>query len=172
MALSSLRRSEILALRWENVDLKKDIIYVRGAAVMDDHFHLVQKAANKNTTSNRPVPIMIPALHDALSAVKDKTGLVVEIYPNSIWDGINSICEKNGLPKVGVHGLRRSFVSLGFHLGVPEEIIMQIGGWNDYQTMRKHYKRLAQSDVKQYTTALTNFFNADSSKNEKQPETT
>ena len=158
LGLSSLRRSEILALRWENVDLKHDIIHVRGAAVMDDHFHLVQKEANKNTTSNRPVPIMIPELHDALVAVQDKTCLVVECYPNSIWDRINSICEKNGLPKVGVHGLRRSFVSLGFHLGVPEEIIMQIGGWNDYATMRKHYKRLAQSDIKRHTDALTEFF--------------
>ena len=35
---------------------------------------------------------------------------------------------------------------------------MEIGGWSDYQTMRKHYKRLAQSDRKKYTEELQKFF--------------
>lgn len=157
LALSSLRKSEILALTWDNVDLARNIIHVRGAAVMVDG-ELVRKPTNKNDTSNRDVPIMIPALKTALADVENKRGLVAPNAENTMYDRINRICAKNGLPQVGVHGLRRSFVSLGFHLGVPEEIIMQIGGWADYQTMRKHYKRLAQSDVNKFTDALTKFF--------------
>lgn len=158
MALSSLRRSEILALTWEDVDLKHDIIHVRGAAVVGETNHLVQKETNKNTTSARPVPIMIPELRAALMAAQDKTGLVYHGNFNHLFDQINVLCERNNLPLVGVHGLRRSFVSLGFHLGIPEELIMQIGGWSDYNTMRRHYKRLAQSDIHRSIDKLTSFF--------------
>lgn len=163
LGLSSLRRSEILALQWDNIDLEHDIVHVRGAAVIDENNKLVQKDTNKNASSARPVPILIPALHDALSGVEKKEGYVVQCHASHLWDRINSVCEKSGLPLVGVHGLRRSFVSLGFHLGIPEEIIMEIGGWSDYQTMRKHYKRLAQSDRKKYTEALQKFFKPEAS---------
>lgn len=158
LGLSSLRRSEILALRWDAVDLKKDVVHVRGAAVLDENHKLVQKATNKNATSARPVPIMIPELHSALATVKEKTGLVVQCHANSLWENINDICEENNLPLVGVHGLRRSFVSLAYHLGLDEDYTMAIGGWSDIQTMRKHYKRLAQSDIRLQSGKLLNFY--------------
>lgn len=158
LGLLSLRRSEILGLRWENVDLEHDVIHVSGASVMDENYKLVHKKTNKNASSARPVPILIPELHDALERSEEKSGYVVQLSANSLWDMVNNVCKKNGLPLVGVHGLRRSFVSLGFHLGIPEEIIMEIGGWSDYQTMRKHYKRIAQSDRKKHTEALKKFF--------------
>lgn len=160
LALSSLRRSELMGLTWDNVDLKNKLIYVRGAAVLDEINVLVQKKENKNSSSNRVVPIMMDRLYEALNAVEDKTGNVVKYNVASLWGAINSVCRRNGLPEVGVHGLRRSFVSLGFHLGIEEEYIMKLGGWSDYHTMRKYYKRLAQSDIKKHTDEITAFFNA------------
>lgn len=78
--------------------------------------------------------------------------------PNTVWDHINSICTKNGLPKVGIHGLRHSFVSLAYHLGVPEKVVMDIGGWSDYQTMRRIYTHIAKSDVSRYAEQFKGFF--------------
>lgn len=162
LALSSLRRSELLALTWKNVDLKKKLIHVSGSAVPNEDNVLVYRAENKNQSSNRIIPIMINELYDALkaakSAAKSKDEYVVAIPPKTLWARINGVCEKNGLPKVGVHGLRHSFVSLCYHLGVPEKIAMQIGGWSDFETMRKIYTHIAQSDVKKYTTNIENFF--------------
>ena len=43
LELSSLRRSEMLALRWDKVDLKKKVIYVHGAMVAGDGGKLVHK---------------------------------------------------------------------------------------------------------------------------------
>ena len=161
LALSSLRRSEILALRWENIDLKRRLIKVRGAAVPDENNKLVQKKENKNTTSARDVPIMIRELYDALMVGKKESGLVVTYNPHTIWKSINRICVRNGLPKVGIHGLRHSFVSLAYHLGVPEKIVMEIGGWSDYQTMRKIYTHIAKSDVSKYTDQFSKFFSGE-----------
>jgi integrase len=60
--------------------------------------------------------------------------------------GINLICKKNDLPECGVHGLRRSFASLGFHLGLSELEVQEIGGWSDHNTVHKIYLKLARED--------------------------
>lgn len=158
LALSSLRRSEIMALRWENIDLDRKIIKVRGATVPDEHHKLTQKKENKNASSARNVPIMIDDLQAALSMAKQDSGLIISHDANTVCRNINKICHANGLPSVGIHGLRHSFVSLAYHLGVPEKIVMEIGGWADYQTMRNIYTHIAKSDVSRYTDQFSGFF--------------
>lgn len=160
LALSSLRKSEILALRWENIDLEKRIIKVRGAAVFDEHGKIVQKKENKNSTSNRNVPIMMSELYDALCACPDKDGCIVKGSPNALYEHINRICRENGLPEVGVHGLRHSFASLAYHLGVPERVTMEIGGWSNNQTMHKIYIHIARQDVQKYADEFKDFFSS------------
>ena len=159
LALSSMRRSEICALRWENVDLKNRLIRIKGAAVYDESEILVQKNTNKNQSSTRTIPIMMDELYNALEAAKQPSGLVVTCAPNVIRNRINRICENNGLPKVGTHGLRHSFASLAKHLGMPEQLTMQIGGWSDYQTMRKIYTHISQKDADSYKNAMSEFYN-------------
>jgi integrase len=56
------------------------------------------------------------------------------------------------------HGLRHSFASLCYHLGISERQLMQWGGWADYQTMHKIYIRLAASDESKAAEQLTGFF--------------
>ena len=158
LALSSLRRSEIVGLCWENIDLNKRLIRVKGSAVFDEHNKLTQKKENKNRSSTRTVPIMIAELYQALKREKKDSGPVVVCNPNTIWARINSICRQNQLPEIGVHGLRHSFVSLAYHLGIPEKIVMEIGGWSDYQTMRKIYTHTAKTDISKSTDMLKAFF--------------
>ena len=159
LALSSMRRSEICALRWENVDLKNRLIHIKGAAVYDESEVLVQKKTNKNTSSTRTIPIMMDELYNALDVAKQPSGLVVTCYPNVIRNRINRICQANGLPQVGTHGLRHSFASLAKHIGMPEQLTMQIGGWSDYQTMRKIYTHISQKDADSYKNAMAEFYN-------------
>lgn len=159
LGLSSMRRSEICALRWENIDLKNRLIHIKGAAVFDESDVLVQKKTNKNTSSARTIPIMMDELYNALDAAKQSSGLVITCYPNVIRNRINRICEQNDLPKVGTHGLRHSFASLAKHLGMPEQLTMQIGGWSDYQTMRKIYTHISQKDAESYKNAMAEFYN-------------
>ncbi len=148
LGLCSLRRSEVLALQWDNVDLKNGVIHVRGAAVLNDDQKLVQKKSNKNRASRRDVPILMPELTDALKAVPEekRTGLVVKCHYNTIYKQVNRICEANDLPKIGTHGLRHSFASLAYHLGMTERETMEIGGWSDTGTMHKIYTHLATAD--------------------------
>lgn len=157
LALSSLRRSELINLRWKDVDLSKGILRVNGAAVFDENGQLVRKQETKNKTSRRTVPI-IPPLMDALQAAERKGEYVVTWHPNAIMCRVNRVCSAHGLPEVGLHGLRHSFASLSYHLNIPEKVVMEIGGWADNQTMRKIYTHISQKDVSDHANALTGFF--------------
>ena len=161
LALSSLRRSEIMALTWENIDLVNRVVHVRGAMVYNQDNKLVVKKQNKNKTSRRDVPIMMDQLFNALKAVEDKTGRVVNVAPNTLRNQINRVCEANDLPKVGTHGLRHSFASLSAHLRIPEPVSMEIGGWADSKTMRKIYTHVSKLDIKNSQNDMAKFYNGD-----------
>lgn len=157
LALSSLRRSEILDLKWDDIDMDHRLIHVRGAAVYDKNWKLVHKKENKNASSRRDVP-MIDPLFEALQAEERKSEYVVAFNPSYLYEGINSVCEAVGLPKVGIHGLRHSFASLAYHLQIPERIAMKIGGWSNPATMHNIYTHLAEKDIQKQSTAFTDFF--------------
>lgn len=158
LALHSLRRSEVIALDWRSIDLARGRIRVSGAVVPDENNEYVWKQENKNASSNRTVPIMIPRLAELLKKSKKRVGRIVTDDPNTIYSQINALCRKNDLPEVGWHGLRHSFASLAVHLSVPEMVAAQIGGWNDLTTMHKIYTHIAQQDVDSYGDELKKFF--------------
>ena len=158
-ALHSLRRSEILDVTLADIDLKRNLIHVRGAAVMDTNNAVIHKATNKNASSKRDVPIMIPRLAELCREQNCcKTDYIVTCHPNTIWREVNSVCRKAGLPEVGCHGLRHSFVSLAYHLGWSELATMSVAGYSDYGTMRKIYTHLADADKAHAVQSMKDFF--------------
>ena len=166
LALSSLRRSEIINLRWKDIDFDHAILRVNGAAVQDENNDLVRKAETKNKTSRRIVPI-IPPLLDALEQTEPQGEYILTSQAESVVNNINKICRANGLPEVGLHGLRHSFASLGYHLGMPEKVTMEIGGWANDQTMHKIYTHISQQDINSHAANFINFFkNGDENDNE------
>ena len=66
LALHGLRRSEIMAVNWSDIDLTAKTIRVSGAVVIGEDQRPQQKASNKNRSSTRTIPIMIPELLAAL----------------------------------------------------------------------------------------------------------
>lgn len=159
--LHGLRRSEVLALTWEeNIDLKHGMIRVYGASVQNKDAVFVRKKTNKNDTSTRTVPIMIPRLKELLTEQTPKTGPVVKVNPDTMLYNVNKVCKDAGVTVVSNHGLRYSFASLGYHLKLSERQIMELGGWADINTMHKIYIRIAQEDIKSAENAMTDFFSS------------
>ena len=168
-ALHSLRRSEILALDWANIDLKNKRFKVSGAVVKDENGKYINKKTNKNASSTRMVPIMIPELEDALKAVPEekRSGRLITYTPDTLTALVNRACEKAGLPKVGPHGLRHTFASLAYHLGLSELETMELGGWSDTQTMHRIYTHLAANDRLKAQNKMAQFYkNANENANE------
>ena len=155
--LHGLRLSEMKGLTWDDIDLDKGVINVRGAYVKGPDGY-VDKNTNKNRTSTRPVPIMIPQLKDALNTVEDKTGRVVTTSGSVLLRDVKRACERAGVTECTNHSLRHSFASLCFFLDVPLAQIMQWGGWGDDTTLKRIYIHLAASAETEHRKRLTGFF--------------
>lgn len=158
LALHGLRRSEIFGLNWSAVDLAAGTIRVRGAVVLGEDNQTHAKKANKTAASARVVRIMIPELREALEAVEDKTGAVVKCALNALYAAINRVCVSAGLPEVGVHGLRHSFASLCYHLGISEMETMKRGGWSNLATVHEIYTHISEADHLEADEKLLDFF--------------
>ena len=161
LALHSLRRSELLAITPEKI--YDGVIHVRGSMVYNAENRLTHKETNKNTSSRRDIEIMIPRLAelvDEYSGAPDKP--YVQCSANTVWAQINRICSQNDLPLVGVHGLRRSFASLAYHLGWSERRTMETGGWSDYKTVHDIYIKLAAADKKADILKMQEYYRSES----------
>ena len=153
-ALHGLRRSEIGGLTWENINLKNNLITIRGAVVANEkHQFVLQENKAKTKHQIRTVPNNdSPKLADALKRVKNKSGSVMTCNPGNtnLQAAINKACKEAGLPKSGTHGLRIFRGGLAYHLKLRPakmEIKEAFGGWADNQrTMEKIYTHLAKKD--------------------------
>lgn len=144
LALHSLRLSEIAGMTWDCVDLKNGVLRVRGAVTYDEHNRAVRREQNKNFTSSRNVPIMIPLLAEMLEREQEKGGPLFSIAPKQISYNVADCLNRAGFPGVTAHGLRVSFASLAHDIGMPEEDTMAIGGWKDAAVMRSIYTKASQ----------------------------
>ena len=161
LGLHSMRRSEFCDLTGADIDLNKEIIHVRGAMVLDEHNKLVHKDENKTADSARDIPIMIPRMKTLLSRrIKEcgNDGHIIDYNPTQLYKNINKVCQELGLPEIGCHGLRHSFVSLAYHLKWDELTTMRIAGYSSFETMRKIYTHLAERDKNEHVTGMTEFF--------------
>lgn len=155
LALNGLRRSELLALKKSDVDFKNHNIHVHGAIVASRH-GFVKKETNKNVSSSRIVPILIPRLEEVLKNTDDP---LVKYAPESIARKIRMDCLTSGLPDhIGCHALRHSFCSLCYTNGITEGQCMKWGGWSDPGTMRKVYTHFSEREQSKAAEAIRSLF--------------
>ena len=155
LALNGLRRSELLHLTAEDIDTEKNLIYVRGASVIGEKNKLTDKDTNKNKTSTRTVHIVIPRIAEL---VPGKEGRLITTNPTTLYGSVNGLCKKNGLPEVGVHGLRHSYISLCFHLGWDLLTVMNEGGYSNPHTINEVYRHLSKLDANKDIFSMREFF--------------
>lgn len=159
LMLHSLRYSEVLGLRWRDVDISHQKLHIRGAAVIDKDNALVRKETNKNATSTRTVDIMIPRLSALLQeAAGAPDEPVTTLFHTVTNHHIKAACRRAGVAEVSCHGLRHSFASLAYDLGWSERMIMDVGGWANPATAHKIYIRIAKSRKAENLNSMAAFY--------------
>lgn len=157
LLLHGMRLSEMRGLIWENVDLKHGVLHIKGALVRGPDGDVAKKQ-NKNRTSTRTMPILIPRLLELLKAADGKAGPVVVIGAGTMLDDVKRACKRAGVTEVTCHGLRHSFASLCYYLEIPERQIQEWGGWKDRATLHRIYIRLTAAGQSEAQAIVTNFF--------------
>lgn len=163
LALHSLRVSEILAIKGESgrdtlKNISDGVIHVRGAAVPGQDHKIVFKITNKNITSRRNIPVFIPRLNELIAEYGKYCKNQIPKTSQTLTKNLRKHCKYARMPYVGMHGLRHSFASLCYHLGLSEMETMELGGWSNPGTMRKIYTHLSKGDRSKAATKLLDFF--------------
>jgi len=145
-ACATLRRSEISALRPEDIDEKNNQIIVQRAVVLDDKKKWTFKGT-KTYESARIVdvsPEVISALLDGAKPEEPLVGLV----PDSITNLFCKVRNSLGID-MRFHDLRAYSASVQHALGVPDVYIMKQGGWSTDYVMKKIYRRAMEKRAKE-----------------------
>jgi integrase len=141
---TGLRRGNLLALDWSQVDLRHRVITVR---VKD------RKPGGKVLT----VPI-IPALLGELTALGPKTrGPVFTLNGNpvgSVKTAFNAACRRAGIRGFRFHDLRHTAASWLVQAGVPLDVVRDILGHADVRTTMRYAHRQAEAKRQAMEAAL------------------
>lgn len=131
-AFATLRRGEICALH--RSDLVGSDLTVRAAVVADQDGHLVRKSP-KTYSSYRTI-----TLPDFLvEEIKTKEDQLVDLTPSQLSDRFASLVKRCGLPHIRFHDLRHYSASMMHAAGIPDQYIMQRGGWSSDHVMKRVY---------------------------------
>lgn len=132
-AFCSLRRSEIVALRAE--DITGNMIHVKRAAVYGPDNKLIYKDDNKTYHSDR----YIQAPDVVIEHLKGKTGRVCPVVPSTITADFIRLRNKMGLT-CRFHDLRHFFASFHHSLLIADQYIQKWGGWKSDAMLKAVYR--------------------------------
>jgi integrase len=141
---TGMRKSEILHLTWNKVDLKKRFIYL--------------EAADTKDKEKRSIPIsdeLLATLQDIPKAIHDSHVFLYKGKPiTDLRTGLKKACEVAGVPygrfeKNGFvfHDLRHTFNTNMRKAGVPESVIMKITG-HSTRAMFDRYNTVDEGDLR------------------------
>lgn len=144
--LAAMRQGEVLALRWDDVDLEDAVAHVHHSLARLKGQGLVVGEV-KSSASDRFVPLVEP-LVVALDAWRAQTGGRGFVFgeeepvnPRADWQVWKDALRAAGVTDVPLHGARATCASLLSELGCSERLIADILGHAQVSTTQKHYIR-------------------------------
>lgn len=149
-AFGTLRRSEICALTGE--DIEGNVIHVHSALVVDDSANWIEKTT-KTASSDRYIP-----MPEFVINLLPKSGLVVSINPTIVTKRFASILKKLEIPHFRFHDLRHYSASIMHAIGIPDQYIMQRGGWSSDNVLKAVYRNTMDDYTKKFSDQINNYF--------------
>jgi integrase len=152
--LSGLRRGELFALRWKDIDEHARLLTVR-EAVYDGTF-----GTPKTEAGRRQIPLSEAALGLLLEWKTDATTTAPEallfatrmgtpISPNNVLRrSIFPACKRLGLPRTTWLTFRRTYSSWSHDKGVPGKVVAQLMGHTNVDTTLNVYTQVLDGSVR------------------------
>ena len=152
-----LRRGELCALEWNNIDFGKCLVSVRKNLIASKNGGMFEDTP-KNKTSIRDIRVtesildMLREYKDWQDAYKENVGSLWEetgklftnatggwLNPSTFSGWFSKFCKKNGFEDVHVHTLRHTSATIMLMNGVPLRVVSQRLGHHDSSTTNNIY---------------------------------
>lgn len=181
-AFYGLRRSEIVGLKWDAIDFKKNTITINHTVTscnLDGKCVVLAKDTTKTKSSRRTLPL-VPFFRDKLLNIKSQQEankklcgrsynkdyldyIYVDeigdrIKPNYITGQFPKLLEKQGFRRIRFHDLRHSCASLLLASGVPMKNMQEWLGHSDFSTTANIYAHLDYSSKLTSASAMESNF--------------
>ena len=152
-----LRRGEILGLRQEDYDRKNKRICIHRVMVETKERKYVEKATPKTQSSNRILSVP-PYLADRIEELLDAGKPICSFSAARICKTLELVLEKNNLPKLTLHDLRRQNASIMLSLGIADKYAMERGGWATPHVMKSIYQMTMSDKRVSVDNTINNYF--------------
>ncbi len=157
-AWCSLRRSEILGIKYGDVDFENNTIQIRRANVyIGKNAHL---KGTKNMQSTRVIH-MPDYIGDLIRRVgcSDEEEFVVKMKGMTLTNGLPAKLKRKGIEGYTIHNLRHTYVSILSDEGVDKKYIKEMGGWSSENgVMEIRYQQTSQRIKDQINSVVDNVF--------------
>ena len=141
LAAFGMRRSEICALTID--DLKDGYIIVNKTRVQNKEGKWVI-----NTTNNKSDERMV-YIPSALEEKIRKKGYIFKYKPDTLTRAQGRILKKLGLRHFTPHKLRHYYVSISHALNIPDQYILDTGGWKTDHVMKSVYRQALEDKTEE-----------------------
>lgn len=139
-AFGPLRRGEISALTDKNIEGR--IIHVRDNMVKgpDNQWYIKQPKTDDSTRD-----VEMPAF--VIDRISNKKVKLVDMNPDYITHRFGRVLKKIDVPHFRFHDLRHYAASIMHAIGVPDQYILQRGGWASDNIMKTVYRNAIDSET-------------------------
>lgn len=151
-----LRRSEILGLRWKDVDFDNGYISIKEALVPDENNQL-QVKGTKTVKSRRTLPCP-PYILNLISQQEQTGERIIQESPHTIHNRMARAAKAANVPPVGLHALRHQNASIMLALNIPDKYAMKRGGWSTNKTMKDIYQHVFREGEQEAAVAIDQYF--------------
>lgn len=156
----SLRRGEICALKYSDIDKEHCTVTVHADMVQDKAGKWNYKEIPKTDESNRTVTLPKEII-DMVDDGDPEDFIVKYSAPNSLSRAFLKLRRRLGYESVRFHDLRVYYASIATVLGLPQTYIADFGGWRqDSPVMKDVYQNRIDPVADRYAHVMADHFSA------------
>ena len=141
-AVCSLRKSEILGLRYG--DIENGILHIRRAMVRADSQNIVKDPKTYASVRDVVLPAYIEQKIAAARGDRGRDDYIVTLSPSTLNGYFHERLVRAGLKPCRFHDLRHSFVSILKAHNINPDWIQLTGGWSEKAVMNENYWQVNQ----------------------------
>ena len=150
-----LRRSEICALRWQDIDLDKGVLHVHSAVVFGEQGF--EEKTTKSVSGDRVLSIPAPVI-DALNRGTHNGEFVCLLNPHTITNRFREKAVAVGVKPFNFHALRHFYASVMLSLNIPNKYAQRRMGHATDHMLKNVYQHLMQSKIDETDRTIDEYF--------------